>query len=107
MHASCVPDNCSKLAAVVTRARVDPRFFCFFQLLNPSSSAAASLHQPLDASPERRQNLLFGRRFQHLIVLVPNENTMSQIVDKYPRQGVGTKGSAPWGDRPRGRPSPG
>jgi hypothetical protein len=29
IHASCVPDNCSKLAAVVTRARVDSRVSVF------------------------------------------------------------------------------
>src|SRR5207244_7848482 len=47
------------------------------------------------APPGKNRNLLFGRCFQQLIVLIPNENTMSQFVDKYRRRGAGTPVACP------------
>ena len=78
MHASNVPDNYNKLAAVVTRARVDPQVSVgmSFQL-----RAASAHHQCLENPPGKRRKLLFGRYFRQLIVLIPKENTMSQFVD--------------------------
>jgi hypothetical protein len=72
-----VPDNYNKLAAAVTRARVDPQVSVgmAFQL------RAASAHHYLDNPPGKSRKLLFGRYFHHLIVLIPKENTMSQFVD--------------------------
>ena len=72
-----VPDNYNKLGAAVTRARVDPQVSVgmSFQL------RAASAHHCLDHPPGKSRKLLFGRYFRHLIVLIPNKNTMSQFVD--------------------------
>src|SRR5438132_14425960 len=67
----------------------------FFRTLQSFQLGAASLHHRLDAPPGKSRNLLFGRCFQHLIVLIPNENTMSQFVDKYRRRGAGTKVACP------------
>src|SRR2546430_16827785 len=52
-----VPDSCNKLAAVVTRARVDPLVSVgmSFQL------RAASAHHGLDNPPAQSWKLLFGR----------------------------------------------
>ena len=72
-----VPDSYNKLGAAVTRARVDPQISVgmSFQL------RAASAHHCLDHPPGKSRKLLFGRYFRHLIVLIPNKNTMSQFVD--------------------------
>ena len=83
-----VPDSYNKLGAAVTRARVDPQVSVgmSFQL------RAASAHHCLDHPPGKSRKLLFGRYFRHLIVLIPNKNTMSQFVDNrgetMPRHGV-------------------
>src|SRR6266480_5871430 len=69
----------NKLAAVVTRARVDPLVSVgmSFQL------RAASAHHGLDNPPGQSWKLLFGRCFHGLIILIPKKNTMSQFVDSH------------------------
>src|SRR6202047_995406 len=91
MHASNVPDNYNKLAAVVTRARVDPQVSVGMSL----QIRAASTHHCLENPPGQCRKLLFGRCFPHAIILIPKKISMSQFADN------------PWVLPPRGPPSEG